>query len=220
MLESVAAREKHITELFRYTLLGVARDGEMLERWTIRWQMMYGKVYRSVLANGALQWVDVGGTVLPFDLANERLSVIPSPPIYEPGEFYHLVVLGDCLWAIYMHQKEGVWLFKQTNDNHGRPWNKEFSLGRKAPIASTKSGRLLCYGPVSGSIYLNDLKASSSELLENFSRSVCIMIPHRNTLISLKELGETDTQRMESVEREKVARRCTLHHAVTTASTK
>ncbi|XP_026433846.1 F-box protein At3g07870-like [Papaver somniferum] len=39
-------------------------------------------VRSGVLANGALHWVDVGGTVLTFDLANEKLSVIPSPPIY------------------------------------------------------------------------------------------------------------------------------------------
>lgn len=162
----------------------------------------------------------MGGTLLTFDLANEKLRVIPSSPIHEFGVFYHLVVMGDCLYAIYLHQKKGVWLFKQTNNSRGMCWKKEYNLD-KGPITSTKSGRLLCYGPVSGSIYRNDLKASSSELLENFSTSVCLFIPHRNTFISLKELGEKDTQRMESVEREKVEPgHKAVQHAVTTASTK
>ncbi|XP_026405416.1 F-box protein At3g07870-like [Papaver somniferum] len=147
--------------------------------WRNDGKMDYNAIFvgrRGVIANGALHWLCIRGIIVAFDLASEKFRKIPSPAcIPESGQFYSLVVLGDCLCAI-SYNENGTWFMT---------WKKEYRLSNQIPFASTKNGGLLCcfLGGTRGNIYHTNPKDSSTKLLERFGMSVCLVIPHKNTLI-------------------------------------
>ncbi|XP_026433797.1 F-box protein At3g07870-like [Papaver somniferum] len=161
---------------------------------------------RGILANGALYWLDEAWNVVSFDLADERFSLLPSPPCFLPGEknFYTLQVLGGCLCVVNAHDGESldIWSFKKDNSE----WANMFSLSCRSSgfidvywlISLTLSGKLLlrsnyktlvCYDPQTKKIKeLVDL--DTDRLLEPLIYSLTESIPHVNSIVSLKALGE------------------------------
>ncbi|XP_026420260.1 F-box/LRR-repeat protein At2g43260-like [Papaver somniferum] len=165
----------------------------------------------AMFANGALFWKHNNGTtctILAFHLADEKLSQLPPPPPYltQTDDSYisiKLGVLGDFLSATHYYDSGDcdIWLLKKNEDNDDFNWIKVFSLDNEIsrPFEFTKSGRLLCYGK-SKIYYSYDPKASSAKIDISSGKSICEAIPHKNTLISLKVLGEMDTKTMEFCE--------------------
>ncbi|XP_026415901.1 F-box/kelch-repeat protein At3g23880-like [Papaver somniferum] len=162
----------------------------------------------AVFANGALYWEEHHGTtILGFHLADEKIIQLPAPPPYltRTNASYFSIkfgVLGDLLSVT--HEDGGdcdIWLLKKNEDNDDFNWIKQFSLNGEIsrPFEFTKSGRLLCYGN-SRIYYSYDPKVSSAKIDISFGKSICEAIPHKNTLVSLKELGENDTKTIEFVE--------------------
>lgn len=77
-----------------------------------------------------------------------------------------------------------------------RCWSEEFILHDREPLAFTKSGGILGFDH--SSIHIYDAISLTSDKLVDFSFS--FIIPHINTLISLKEFGEEDVKIMASAE--------------------
>lgn len=95
-----------------------------------------------------------------------------------------------------------IWLLKKNKDNcNDLCWSKEFSFHTymSPPFGYTQSGRFLCYDHHKIDGY--DPKASSAKMVGDFGESIDGAIPQKNTLVSLKALGEKDAKTMESGER-------------------
>ncbi|XP_026415613.1 F-box protein At3g07870-like [Papaver somniferum] len=160
-------------------------------------------------ANEALHWVDQErNIILAFHLTDEKFSELPPPPpcLTRAGVPYLVLglgVLGDFLSATFYFNAGdcNMWLLKKNKDTDtDLSWSKEFSFDSyiHLPFDFMKSGRLLCCGR--GKIVSYDPKASSAEMDVSFGKSISAAIPHKNTLVSLKVLGEKDTKTMESGE--------------------
>ncbi|XP_026381162.1 putative F-box protein At3g16210 [Papaver somniferum] len=156
-----------------------------------------------VFANGALHWVNEHEqTILAFRLAEEKFSELPLPPAGVPYFSIELGVLGDFLSVTYYREDSGneIWLLKKNKDTCDFSWSKAFSFdsNMQQPLELTKSGMLLCYKNTK--FYSYDLKASSAKVV-SVDKFINQAIPHKNTLVSLRLLGEKDTKTMESCER-------------------
>ncbi|XP_026405521.1 F-box/kelch-repeat protein At3g06240-like isoform X2 [Papaver somniferum] len=169
-----------------------------------------------VFANGALHWVDeIVGTVLVFDLTEETFSGYVSPPPMPANSIwdYSVGVLGRVLYCTVEYNDliirgcsySELWRLTAKNDIHGiieqveqEPlgWTKEvLCFPRKMQLAFTKSGGPLCFDDRSFDIY-DSIASTLKELIVGLSAGNQIF-PHKNTLVSLKELGE-DTKIMEN----------------------
>ncbi|XP_026452268.1 uncharacterized protein LOC113352690 [Papaver somniferum] len=158
-------------------------------------------------ANGSLHWLNEEQKIVSFDLSNEMLCVLPSPPFVRASSVtdrFQLKVLGGCL--CFIHHKPDDELLdirflrsKGESNSHGvneqeydlLTWIKEFSFPIEGdtdtePFAVTKSGEVLlshksvicCYDPKT---------AAMDRIVDvNF----CLAVPHMNTFVSLKALGE------------------------------
>lgn len=153
-------------------------------------------------ANGAIHWVDSRGSIVAFDLIDEEFRLLSSSPPCSLPAFVELHVFGGFLCACH-HSIGGfdTWVLRKNKNNHDVVWSKEFSSSFGEPINFTKSGWLLCYDYRDKHVYRYAPKASSSRMLVNFGKSVSIGVSHKNTLVSLKALGEDDTKLMDSGER-------------------
>ncbi|XP_026452750.1 F-box/kelch-repeat protein At3g06240-like [Papaver somniferum] len=170
-----------------------------------------------VFANGALDWLDMElHMIVMFDLVEEKFSEHLSPP-HLPAPHSNSdnnrigVVDGFLFYAMYLVVEESryrdIWLLKNKNDNHDMKepaelksliWSKEFRIDESELLAITKSGGALTY--IYNYLNICDTKASTSKRLVVYEESFSKVFPHKNTMISLKELGEEDTKRVESVE--------------------
>ncbi|XP_026444322.1 F-box protein At3g07870-like [Papaver somniferum] len=171
------------------------------------------QVCNGVFVNEALHWADEEGTVIfAFDLADENFSQLPPPPpcLRRPGVpciDAELRVLGGFLSVTYYYDTDDtddcdILLLKKNKDNNAFSWSKEFSLDNDTllPLEFTKSGRFLGYR--NSKIYSYDPKASSPKMDVSFGKCIYQAIHHKNTLVSLKVLGEMDTKAMESCDKE------------------
>ncbi|XP_026452258.1 F-box/kelch-repeat protein At3g23880-like [Papaver somniferum] len=170
-----------------------------------RFDTKFAKVYNGVgeFVNGALHWrrTERSG-VVDFDMTEEKFHEhISSPPFLE--NIWYDCTIGELdgvlYYSIRYHYSEisDIWLLKEKNDQRDMKqqakhellgWSKEYSLpDSKKPLALTKSGGVLCFNHSSLGIY--DAIASTSKELREFS-GISQIFPHKNTLISLKELGE------------------------------
>ncbi|OVA10982.1 F-box domain [Macleaya cordata] len=139
---------------------------------------------------------------------------------------FQLQVLGGWLCVVHCKNKVSVdvWLLKkkkkkkETNGNYnikGKKeyqfwsWIKEFDIDSdfKArypmPLSLTKHGEVLFYSHAAFSLSRYDLKTATSEKLVDVKKYVpaCFSfqaIPHSNSFVSLKALGEEDTKIIES----------------------
>lgn len=175
---------------------------------------------QGIFANGALCWLTLENEIseiITFDLSEEIFceNLLTPPP--SPPESYSLgnrigVVDGFLFFAICL-VIEGVlsydvWLLKKKNGNHDMKdqgeehqsfiWSQDFEIYDIELLAITKSDGVLCLWDK----YLNfyDLKAATSKWLVDLKKPVVQVLPHKNTFVSLKELGEEGTKTMESIE--------------------
>ncbi|XP_026413711.1 putative F-box protein At1g53550 [Papaver somniferum] len=178
------------------------------------WQHRQG-----IFANGALCWLKLKNDIseiIAFDLSQEifceNLLTPPSPPeSYSLGN--RIGVLDGVFFFAICSVIQGVvsydvWLLKKKNGNHDMKdqgeehqsfiWSREFEIYDIELLAITKSDGVLCLWDN----YLNfyDLKAATSKWLVDLKKLVVQVLPHKNTLVSLKELGEEGTKTMESIE--------------------
>lgn len=90
-----------------------------------------------------------------------------------------------------------IWLLEGKNGNRDADpiWRKKASVMRTLrPFALLKSGEVLCYNDTD--LYLHNPTIPSLEMLVNMDEEISRPVPHMNTLVSLKALGEEDTQMM------------------------
>ncbi|XP_026439262.1 F-box/kelch-repeat protein At3g23880-like [Papaver somniferum] len=195
-------------------------------------QLINAFLPQGIFANGALYWIagDLD-MIVTFDLAEEKFCENLSPPPSPPNGTWiwnGIRVLDGCLyiavWKIVEEDggDEGewfdIWLLKKKNNNDGLKeregyqslgWTKEFRLVEDRLVAVTKSGGVITHVTYRVNCFnIYDLKSSTpkrfGDLKECFVHEI---FPHKNTLVSLKELGEEDTKIMEPIEIEKTGRR-------------
>ncbi|XP_026384499.1 F-box only protein 8-like [Papaver somniferum] len=164
--------------------------------------------------NGALYWLDNELKMIgTFGLADEKFGgqLLP-PPLSPNGEWlnYRIGVLDRFFFLSLYEKVDGfhdIWLLKEKNLNHDKEerkehqslvWNEEFRINKMDLLAVMKSGAVFTYG---GGKYINlyDTKTSTSKSLVKFKNWILGESTHKNTLVSLKKLGEEDTKIMESV---------------------
>ncbi|OVA09341.1 hypothetical protein BVC80_7541g2 [Macleaya cordata] len=181
----------------------------------------------AVLANGALHWLDDEGKIVAFDLADEEFLLLPSPPCFllhnEDDYPFQLQVLGGQLCVVHCKNKVSVdvWSLKkkkkkEKNGNYNIKGQKEYQfwswinefdidsdLGARYPMpfSLTKHGEVLFYSHATLSRY--DLKTATSKKLVDIKKYLpaCFSfqaIPHSNSFVSLKALGEEDTKIIKS----------------------
>ncbi|XP_026420272.1 F-box/kelch-repeat protein At3g23880-like [Papaver somniferum] len=172
---------------------------------------------QAIFADGALYWLDiVSNMVVSFNLADEKFCAHLSPPPLPPdNDFWYnrLGVLGGFLYfAVPQVVEEAIcydiWLLKKKNGNQDMEeqleehqslgWNKKFRINEIDLFAVTKSDSVLTYYDNYLRIY--DTKSSTSKSLVDFKEQISIVFPYKSTLVSLNELGEEHTKRMESIE--------------------
>ncbi|OVA19374.1 F-box domain [Macleaya cordata] len=170
-----------------------------------------------ILANGALYWMNKEQKIVAFDLADEEFRVVSPPPCFLPtgyNEYKHcfqLRELGRCLCVV--HQVRGecveIWSFKKTKNGTSYKmkeeeylswtWSREFRIrwegqhkNEYEPFALTKSGEVLLlynhkilfrYDPKTAT--LKKLVVDDGTGLKYFQG-----VPHMNSFVSLKALGE------------------------------
>ncbi|XP_026404878.1 F-box protein CPR1-like [Papaver somniferum] len=141
---------------------------------------------RGVLTNGALHWFDEDWNVAAFNLADEKFSMLPSPPCFCPGEkkFYVLQVLQGCLCVVNDQNGKSldIWSFKKESNE----WAKMFGI-------SCQSDKFIdVYWPIS---------LTPSELLfAPLPWPLIEAIPHVNSSVSLKALGEKSKKIVRAVD--------------------
>ncbi|XP_026436657.1 F-box protein At3g07870-like [Papaver somniferum] len=214
----------NIVEVLVYTL-GSGNGWKSVGRFDIKERKPIVE-HGAVFVDGALHWVDQGvGSVFLFDLMEEKFrEKVSQPPLptnscsiwfdYTIGE------LGGVLYYSIKYRQRitkctcfDMWLLKKDKDipdmneqveHEPSDWSKVFSIPGREPLAFTKGGGVLCFDYWSLGIY--DSIASNSKNLVDFN-GFSQIIPHRNTLFSLKELGEKDVYIMESAETEETENR-------------
>ncbi|XP_026398061.1 uncharacterized protein LOC113293734 [Papaver somniferum] len=165
-----------------------------------------------VFANGALHWRNRGdsGKVVVFDLADAKFLEHISPPPMLPDvdddidEFAIGVCNGILFYGVDQTTEEGerlldVWLLnkKEQGGQLSFGWSKEFSLSHREPFTFTNRGHSLFYDQGRLKYYRSDL---TSHIFMSFSDICRQVFPHKHTLISLKQLGEEDTENMKARE--------------------
>ncbi|XP_026402912.1 F-box protein At3g07870-like [Papaver somniferum] len=162
---------------------------------------------RAVCVNGALYWGLKDGKFVAFDLVNE--TFVESPKSFTTGSNFTLGIFGGYLSADHYDRDSktsDILLLKKKEDG-SLGWIKEFSIRNKDAeeividsLVLTRRGTVLCHSKTN--VLIHDLNSSSSKILVNFGKDKAIFqaIPHMNTLVSLKALGEENTKTMESVE--------------------
>ncbi|XP_026377836.1 F-box/kelch-repeat protein At3g06240-like [Papaver somniferum] len=170
---------------------------------------------QGVFANGALHWMGVElDMIVTFNLAEEKFCQHLSPPPSSPDDWpFNRIGVLDGFWffdnflTIEEDPYYDIWLSKRKNDDHDMKvgekhlspgWSKEFRVDDNELLAVTKSGVVLTYTDNSLNIY--NTKASTSKRLVEFKERIRTVFPHKNTLVSLKELGEEGTKIMEFIE--------------------
>lgn len=157
-----------------------------------------------VFANEALHWVnDDKNNILAFHLADEKFSELPLPP--PMGNCYAILgVLGDFLSVTYSDNPGGeIWLMEENKNLSC--WSKEIRFDSSGngifwPFGYTRSRRFLLHGGSCRSeIYIFKSEAYSTYI--DFGKKFYEVIRHKNTLVSLRVLGEKDAKTMQSNER-------------------
>ncbi|XP_026416657.1 uncharacterized protein LOC113312114 [Papaver somniferum] len=172
---------------------------------------------RSVYLNGVCFWLDSTGMIVAFDFASAEFQLISPPPsMDEYNNVYSnkLCTLGGCL-CIFQQPLSitgipGIWVLRK-NEVKGKEdiWVKEcplpsivsWELYRKntrtaMPFALTKRGEILFKFYSGKTIASYDLKSATPRnnwmLDKVWNRFEAI--PHVNTFVSLKALGEEVTK--------------------------
>lgn len=153
--------------------------------------------------------------IITFDMEEEKFcESIPLPPLPTGGDwnentigvldgflFYdaRLVVQGSGYYEIWILRKKNRDMIEPDERCHQSfGWSKEFRVDESMSFAVTKKGDgVLTY--IGDYINIYDRKTSTSKRLVKFKGSLQVF-PHRNTFVSLKELGEEDSKPMESVD--------------------
>ncbi|XP_026377835.1 F-box/kelch-repeat protein At3g06240-like [Papaver somniferum] len=169
---------------------------------------------QDVFANGALHWMgDELEIIVTFNLAEEKFCQHLSPPPLPPNGCWSLnrigVFDGILFFASYGrgNKSDDLWLLKKKNGNDGIKegeehlslgWSKEFRVVHSTKLlAVTKSGGILTY--IDLFLYICNPKTLKLKRLFDFKERILVVFPHKNTLVSLKEIGEEDTKIMESI---------------------
>ncbi|OUZ99214.1 F-box domain [Macleaya cordata] len=171
-----------------------------------------------VLVDGALHWLDYKKLkIVAFNLEDEEFFEVPSPPCFQPADrlsFFHLQVLGGCLCVV--HKKRGiridVWSLKKKkkkkkNSSYGTKeqdyecywsWRREFRVGwgrkysvKYEPFALTESGEVL-FRYDRYILYVYNPKTATLKKFTTGDMGLAVFqaIPHMNSFVSLKALGE------------------------------
>ncbi|XP_026442220.1 F-box protein At3g07870-like [Papaver somniferum] len=161
-------------------------------------------------ASGAIYWIGgVVNKIVTFDLIEEKFCQHVTPPPLPPNrKLVHqtIGVLDGLLYIAIYDQGDklfDIWVLKSKNDNHVKKkgekhqllgWSKELRVDEAGLLAVTKSGGVLTYSSFDEYVNLYDTKASTSEVLWDLDYEVQQVFPHNYTFVSLKELGEEDTE--------------------------
>ncbi|XP_026396442.1 F-box protein At3g07870-like [Papaver somniferum] len=163
---------------------------------------------RGVFVDGSLYWELGDGNIVAFDLANELFVELPKS--FPTGWKFTLGVMGGYLLADHFDKDSktsDIFLYKKKEDG-SLGWIKEFSISNtdtqevvQDSLGLTCRGTVLCRSKTK--VLIHDLNSSSSKVLVDFGKdkkAIYQAIPHMNTLVSLRALGEENTKTMESVD--------------------
>lgn len=165
--------------------------------------------HKGIFAHGAIYWL-FSSTIVAFDLADEKFRDIPLPSTMARNNFkllglgFNIWPLGDYLMLVHDNTIEDVnigrWLLKIKDgfselDCNWVSGTEEFSFNdiRMQPFAFTNCGAVLCIKRLIGHTTLHryEQKYSSLEMLAEADQQFCgFPVPHMNTLLSMKALGE------------------------------
>ncbi|KAI3832909.1 hypothetical protein MKX03_028591, partial [Papaver bracteatum] len=184
-----------------------------------------------IYANGALFWLhrsnnnNGAGEIVAFDLKGEKFHYIALPRCkdFEYIAFYSspLKLLGgnNNLYFAYSYNRgcrADIWVYKRDNRNtilsH---WHKEFSIKPGVPFCSqpfaiTRSNAVLWFSFSGMSLYWYDTKTSTLNKLgddnkANGGERVHIDAkPHTRSIVSLKDLGETNVTSLKDLKKLKL----------------
>ncbi|XP_026420653.1 F-box/kelch-repeat protein At3g06240-like [Papaver somniferum] len=196
----------NFVEVMVYTL-GNGSGWRNLGKFKIELGYAYAFEVHGIFANGDPHWIHRRRTIfLVFDLAGEKFRKhLARPPLTRGCSYSDFGVLGGFLFCAHrrydsVSQKficSKFWLYKQKNGNC--EWSQNFTAICTAPLAFTKSGGIFSYS----SSYLNSLKrllGSNEQFVQIFS--------HKNSLVSLKDLGEEGSEIMQQSVKLEKRKRC------------
>ncbi|XP_026432315.1 F-box protein At3g07870-like [Papaver somniferum] len=173
-----------------------------------------------VFANGVLHWLNKRSNcdIVAFNLTDGKLRSLPSPPCHIPAGSCDNINLGSLEGNLYLclrYKNRGepmmdIWVFKKRNMNNCRrgtrtkehtffnsfTWIREFSrkwessLTQKCQLLSLTKSEILLWQD--GFLWACDPKDKTSKILwcVEGPRPEVQVIPHMNSLVSLKDLGE------------------------------
>ncbi|KAI3876437.1 hypothetical protein MKX03_028940 [Papaver bracteatum] len=172
--------------------------------------------YASIFANGARHWLHVRSEdIVAFDLADEEFPLLQTPrnDMLEPtGRSLHII--SGCLCLVAESFCSGMWNWdlwflkknKDVNSSYKSPcWSKEYTMnvndllnysgGILNLFGLSKGGNISLTNNYHGYAFRYNLE---SHIVENIwgSNKVgerwVVPIPHMNSFVSLKRLGETN----------------------------
>ncbi|KAI3860537.1 hypothetical protein MKX03_025469 [Papaver bracteatum] len=81
-------------------------------------------------SNGALHWLNEEQNIVSFDLANEMLYLLPSPPFVRASsvtDCFQLKVLGGCLCFIHHKPDEllDIWFLRSKGESDSDSVNEQ-----------------------------------------------------------------------------------------------
>ncbi|XP_026432328.1 uncharacterized protein LOC113329701 [Papaver somniferum] len=171
----------------------------------------FNSIY-GVFANGALHWLDSSQKkIMAFNLSDENFHVLPAGPFLFPSyyQFLFLRSWGEPLYGVGTgHQCFDVWSLRSTLSLEGianntaattyneyGSWDWDTHSSGYSPFAVTKSGLVLMWhwDTLSGTNTLcyYDPATKSAMSLGGGLNNCLEVIPHMNSFVSLKDLGET-----------------------------
>ncbi|KAI3897830.1 hypothetical protein MKX03_021096 [Papaver bracteatum] len=168
----------------------------------------------SVCVNGALHWLQEGSEeIVAFDLADEKFYLLQAPPNGRQEPFSRrLGVFRGCLVLVNEFLELGInpwhlWFLKKDNSIYNTRefytkdpcWSQEYAILLRSMktfpylFAISEEGQVLLMGRFGYVVRYNLLESQTSDDIWEFDehkRSWELPIPHRNTFVSLRALGE------------------------------
>ncbi|OVA00482.1 F-box domain [Macleaya cordata] len=162
------------------------------------------------------------GKIVAFDLSDEEFRLLPSPPCVPLGEYhddddqlfnllkhYKLSQFGGRLCVIHWDERGenvDIWsLNKEDADYHSWSWTREFSIARRGlymneyqpfqPFALTENGEILLGSSLKILSLYDPKTATITKNLVDDDKGLTFFeaIPHVNSFVSLRALGEKST---------------------------
>ncbi|KAI3892478.1 hypothetical protein MKX03_012696 [Papaver bracteatum] len=169
-----------------------------------------------VFVNGALHWIDgINMNIVAFNLADEEFRIIQPPPCYNHLHYcvYSLRALrGNLFFCSQPYEKHRLDIWSLKKNATEASWSRDFSIAAKEihgkypviPLLITKKNVVLFVDLIGSVLYCYDPKTDTVIKLwdvREWELMGITAVPHMNSLVSLKALGERCESKKEVLER-------------------